>query len=476
MKLFSIFKKNFRNVTRSWSSLVILFIIPLFLIFVSSFVLNSVDFDNLRIGVVNNPQLDFSGFSNVKDYQTLSNCFFDLTNSRVSVCINNFNSDEKEHLEIYLDNSNQIVSLYARQFILSELLNTQENLLEEDSSEINFQISTYSVALEEIKKDLLDSKEDLDSQEKTLIMYRESFEQARSDFADFSYIFGELIIELNSSEYGIGEYNSSLESTRDSFYQADLQINDSIKKTRENKEKIEGLVAGIDKTSLELDNLSKEIFSDKFSFEIKEVFNIPENPVLLAFPLLIALIITFTSLVLSNMFVIKEVNQASYFREIISPSKDISFLLADYFINLFFVAVQSLVLFLVGTALFSLPFSEISVFILSIFLTSSIFIFVGMSIGYLIKNQNLSMLVTISLVMVSLIFSDVLAISVLAGDVVKVFVNFNPFMILKGILENKFILSKEVGDFFISFARLGFFLIISFFITYFCRKLSKKSA
>lgn len=474
MKVFSIFKKNFRNVTRSSSSFVILFVIPLFLILVSGFVLNSVDLDNLQIGTINNPELDFSEFSDTNDYPTLPGCLFDLTNSRTDVCIYLSEDDEKDHLDIYLDNSNEIVSLYARQIILSNLLATQENLFEEDSSEINYKISTYSVSLEEVKNELLESKQDLENQEKTLITYRDSLTEARSDFETISYTLEKLIMELNYSDYGIGEYNSNIEDTRNSLYQADLELNQSIEKTRENKEKIDALVEEIDKASLELEGFGKNITSDKFSFEIKEMFNIPDNPVLLAFPLLIALIITFTSLVLSNMFILKEVNQSSYLREVISPSKDISFVFADYFINLFFVAVQSVVLFLVGTFLFSLPISEIFIFVLSIFLASSIFIFIGMGIGYLIKNQNLSMLITISLVMVSLIFSDVLAISALSGKLVSVFINFNPFMILKGILENRFILNKNAGDFFISFARLGFFVVVSFFFAYFSKKISKR--
>ena len=183
----------------------------------------------------------------------------------------------------------------------------------------------------------------------------------------------------------------------------------------------------------------------------------------------------FTSLVLSNMFILKEVNQPSYLREVVSPAGDMNFLVADYLINLFFVAIQTAVLFLVGVQLFSLPVSEVSVFALAIFFAASIFIFTGMTIGYLVKHQSLSTLITIFLVMILMVLSDMLAPSVFSGDIVKFFIDINPFMILKKILEDSIVLGRGLRDVFLSFSRLFTFFIVSFVIAYIAKKFSKEN-
>jgi ABC-type multidrug transport system permease subunit len=556
MKVFPIFHKNLKSVARSWPYFAILFILPVVLIIVAGMVLNSVDFDNVQVGIIGSSSgLDMSGVSSPSSYGSLSDCLFDLVGSRMTICIHSFDEDSGKNLDIYLDNSNKIVSFYARQFIMSNLLDLQTGALRDTSSEISSKIALYSTSIETARKDLIEASNELDEQERLLVDYRSDLTQLRSDFDEAYYPLKAMESDINTIQTDLHSYNTNLEgnisdvrsridaveqklatlsgflSTRlgggDLSYVSDLiadinsdlaeidailgsvggvdpqvvQIIDSldliivqldeikqtldsldadleksITRTRESRNRIDAFVVDLDKVSSELSGVDRQIGSNQVSFSLNEAFDLPKDPVLLAFPLLIALIITFTSLVLSNMFILKEVNQKSYSREVISPAWGINFLFADYLVNLFFVAVQAAVLFLVGSYLFSLPISEISIFSLAIFLAASIFIFIGMGIGYLIKHQSLSMLLTIFLVMILIVLSDILAPSILASDLVKFFIGLNPFMILKKILEDRLVLGRGLRDISEQFFKLVVFFISTFFVAYFANKFSKEAA
>ncbi len=265
-----------------------------------------------------------------------------------------------------------------------------------------------------------------------------------------------------------------LDEVKQTLDKLDSDLSVSIERTRNSKNKINLFINNLDNVNKELSNFQSDMDSRKFSFTISDAFQITDDPVLFAFPLLIALVITFTSIVLSNMFILKEVNQPSYDREILTPAWDIEFLISDYLVNLFFVGVQAAVLFLVGIYWVGISVNELWMFILAIFFVSSIFIFVGMSLAYLIKNQSLSMLITLFLVMVLIVLSDMIAPSILAGQVVKFFIDSNPFVVLQRILSDGIILNRALSNSYFAFVRMGILFIITFFIAYVCKKISKE--
>ena len=90
MKIYSIFKKNFKTVSRNWSYLAILLICPFVLILISGAMLKSNNYDNIKVGIIDedaNYDLNTSGIKNLIPYDSLSSCITDLTNSKASVCI-----------------------------------------------------------------------------------------------------------------------------------------------------------------------------------------------------------------------------------------------------------------------------------------------------------------------------------------------------------------------------------------------------
>ncbi|MEM4230280.1 MAG: ABC transporter permease [Candidatus Pacearchaeota archaeon] len=556
MKIYNIFKKNLKIVSRNWSYFVVLFLCPILLILVSGIMLNSNDFNNLRIGVINEDSTySFEGLvKNFNTYDSLADCLNELTNQKISVCFHVRREGDMRQIAIYLDNTKKIIEYYAKQFILQNILSEETQTFYRTAEELNAKLVVYSNSISETKKELGEALIELDDQEKTLTKYRENLTVIRREFdsfywpiknmestiknlknnfnqskqslenniskfraqkqiiqsniesikillssrlapADYSYTIqnfdaiNDSLEQIDSSLMGI-EQNyyrpellividnldliiANLDAIKETLDRLDSDLALAIQRTQNSKTKINSFIIRLDEVSKEMDVISESLNKEKVNLEFKNAFEISEDPVFLAFPMLVTIIITFTSLVLSNMFTLKQVNQPSYLRDLITPTRDIHFLIADYLTNLFFVSVQVAVLFLIGFYWFGIPWSIIYIFIISVFLAASVLIFIGMSLGYLIKQQSLSILLTISLVILLFIFSDLLVPSVLAGPIIKFFVELNIFVILNKILMDGLVLHKPAYALTSWFSKLLTSLTGFFIIAYLSRKVSK---
>jgi hypothetical protein len=263
-----------------------------------------------------------------------------------------------------------------------------------------------------------------------------------------------------------------IENIRTLLYQADEDIDNSISQIQGSKLKIQEFDLTLEEAERDLTGLIEEVKDGDTSISFKDSFEFFDDPTFLIFPLLISLIITLSSLVLSNLFILRQVNKPSYFRETITPTSQVSFIFADYIINLFFISIQIVVLFLIGLTWFEFPLHSFYLFFLVCFVVSSIFIFVGMSFGYLIKSQNLSMLTTIFLTMLMLIFSDLLIYSDLTGNFVKFFIDLNPFVILNSSLKNVIVFNKDFFYLVPSLMILSVMYVVLFLVTYLSRAIN----
>ena len=264
-----------------------------------------------------------------------------------------------------------------------------------------------------------------------------------------------------------------LDSINQALIETESDLGLAIEKTQESRIKVANYIIQLDSITQDLEVFGERLDTKTVSLNFKQNEVLSDNPVLFAFPMLVAIIITFTSLILSNLFVLRQVTNPSYFRELISPTKDICFLFADYLINLFFILIQSAVLFLVGIYWIGIPFDTLFAFALTIFIASSLFIFIGMSIGYLIKSQNLSMLLTIFLVMLFFITSELLIPAPLISPFIRFFLELNPFVLLSNILKNIFVLNNPLSVNTLRLIVLGIFLFFSGILVYVSRKINK---
>ncbi|MAG07729.1 hypothetical protein CMI46_02840 [Candidatus Pacearchaeota archaeon] len=356
--------------------------------------------------------------------------------------------------------------------VIQEQLNGSDNSLESDISSFR-QRKNYLVSQIEVLKVML-------AVQLPLAQYQEFDDLLTSIVDDLENIDRNLqniesVMAGNEIEDVVNSFDGivvKIENIRTLLYQADEDIDNSISKIQESKLKIQEFDLALEEAERDLTGLMGEIKDGDTSISFKNSFEFFDDPTFLIFPLLISLIITLSSLVLSNLFILRQVNKPSYFREIITPTSQISFIFADYIINLFFISIQIVVLFLIGLTWFEFPLHSFYLFFLVCFVVSSIFIFIGMSFGYLIESQNLSMLTTVFLTMLMLIFSDLLIYSDLTGKFVKFFIDLNPFVILHSSLKNVIVFNKDFFYLVPSLIVLFVMYVISFLVTYLSRAIN----
>jgi len=519
----------------------------------------SVDVNNIRVGFV-----DESGSSEdfISDFMTgsvrslrtfkeIDHCLSEMKNKKIASCMVVVEKGGTRGIDVYMDSNNKVIEFYSKQFVLSSVLENQNQFIEESSEDISNKMNVYHASIVDARNELRNTKEELILQRDTLVEKRNELWVVKNDFDSVYIPLKEREFELNIlrqelqnnqvesedalervrdiqddleslEDIFVGGLNpedaeaasliinsilsdlnhveSFLESTDDSYaeiYSAldlidstivkldrvnellistDEDLEEAIYQTGESIEKIDSFIFQLDFALEELSFFSEDFDQSPIVVDFSpggEQTSLGNDAMTRTFPLLVAIIITFTSLILSNMFVLKQTNRLSYFREAITPTKNGSFVFADYFVNLFFVFIQVVILFLIGLFWMNLSLDFAFLYFLVIFVSSSFFIFVGMGFGYLIKSQSLSLLLTVFLVMLFFILSNLIAPSMLLSSTVKFFVDLNPFVMLVGLLENVFILKDNFYVMFDRFLIFVVYLLAAFIFAMGSKKFSK---
>lgn len=163
------------------------------------------------------------------------------------------------------------------------------------------------------------------------------------------------------------------------------------------------------------------------------------------FPTLIMMVILFMGVLLSSILVIREKTSISYFRNYISPTGDALFILGVYFTCLIIVFLQLFVVLGVGLYFFKaalLEFLPNTLLVLLIF--SSMFIFLGMIIGYMFRSEETNNLAAISVASIILFFSNtVLPLETLPTLINKI-TGYNPFVMGEALLRKIIIFQSSL--------------------------------
>jgi len=154
-----------------------------------------------------------------------------------------------------------------------------------------------------------------------------------------------------------------------------------------------------------------------------------QSPLGFIFPTLLILIIVFTSLFLSSALVFYEHKSRAAFRNSITPTPKYLFICSTYLISLVIVAAQGGFFVLVSFVLFKTPVSFGWLSVLFFFLTSTVFILLGILIGLLFRSEQGSLLGSLSMASIFLFFSNTILPVESLSPVMKKMVAFNPFVI-----------------------------------------------
>jgi ABC-type multidrug transport system permease subunit len=261
---------------------------------------------------------------------------------------------------------------------------------------------------------------------------------------------------LNSSSEHLELTLESISSTREAVD----EINDKLesaktKKTqiRSNLNTLADSMGSLSKGVLNVKSALESIIDDLNSIEITSAEKIakPVNskiePVIAEntklsylFPSFLVLIIMFIGILLSSTLVITEKNSKAFFRVNTTPTSDILFLVATYVTTLLILLAQTIVVLACAFYFLKTPiFDNALLTSCVIFLTITLFSFLGMLIGYIFSKQEATAMVSISLSAVLLFLSNlVLPLESMSISVQKI-AFYNPYVMLSDLARKSFL-------------------------------------
>lgn len=163
------------------------------------------------------------------------------------------------------------------------------------------------------------------------------------------------------------------------------------------------------------------------------------------FPTLLVLIIMSTGILFAAILVIGEKKSRAFLRNSITPTPFSTFAAATYLTG-FLVLLLQLVLFVSVSVVFfqAQLHGNVSNVLLLLFLTISLFIFIGMLVGFLFSNEETVTLAAITLVTLFLLFSNtVIPLESLPGYL-KSIAAFNPFVLSEALLKQTVLFSLGI--------------------------------
>lgn len=125
------------------------------------------------------------------------------------------------------------------------------------------------------------------------------------------------------------------------------------------------------------------------------------------FPGIVAMIIMFVGILVSNMLVMKEKTSKAYFRNLILPANRSIQILGTYITTFIITFIQVIIILLIGFVFFksSISINPLDLFIV-LLLSITAFTSIGMFIGYIMKSEETSVLACVLIALILLMFSN----------------------------------------------------------------------
>ena len=445
-KLIEIIKKNFRLLIRSKSSALIVLLGPLLLILLISMAFNTSSLYDIKIGT-------YSG-----EYSELSNSIIEKLNQdefnivkvdSKDICINSIKSNDLHVCAIFPDgldiNSDEKVEFYVDQSrmnlvyiiinsistkvstkstelstaLTSKLLNSI-NTADKKVDEMSGIVTQLSVDLEEVKESVDDVKDKLDN------VQNETNVTSLNDRADELNLTGDAGTLMNDYRRFVNSILTDTESSNSSLADSSLKLEAQITNVKEIKGDLKKISNEFN--SIEIKEVSKIV--SPISTEIKPISS-DSTHFGYTFPALLVIVLLFSGLLVSSTTIMEEKESKAFFRNFITPTPNILFVVGNYLSNLLVVLSQVVVIFL-ALYIFSETFvSQNIIFnlILIIILTASVFILLGMLIGYLFRSGETANLAVISIACIMLFFSNTILPLETLPTTIRSIANYNPFIV-----------------------------------------------
>ncbi len=482
--LLSIVNKDLKIFTRPKFSAIIIILAPVFIILLAGFAFNSSNLSGITVAVYSDSytnlteeilqEFEDQNFT-IKKFNSQENCVDSVRLSQTQICV------------IFPDDISVTGSLKDVIFYVDHSrLNLAYTLVHNIESKVSSKASSLGVALTQDLIDILESaKNNLPKQKIEISDSISKLNQIdeKASNTSFSSNIQITLDYLNDAEDLLNK-STAKDKISDSIIilqSINEQISDNLINIKSQSKEINFILKGVssnletlissmnNRVTLEAENIVSPIKT-----KIEPISSDSNNRDYLI-PTILALIALFGGVLLSSTLVLKEKKTKAYFRNFITPAWDFTFIFGSYLTSLIILSIQFLLIFAGIKWILKMPILQILPGILLVlFISLSVFIFLGMFVGYLFRSEETTIFASILTASVLMFFSNtILPVETISNSLNKLAM-FNPLIVseiaFKKIILFKLNLYSILPELYI----LGGFLLVFAILTYLGRKLTKR--
>jgi ABC-type multidrug transport system permease subunit len=485
--LISLIGKNLRMFFRSRVSAAAVILVPFMIIMLTGFAFNSSNLSNVNVAIYSGI---YSNFTNdlISDFE--GNGFTSNKYPSADACIESVKQSESQICIIFPEDLSPDISSedivfhadYSRVNLAGTLINEiQEGVL----------LRTSGVG-EDLAQGLIDSLETL---KESLPASKEKIDKALSDAlanknANSNIVFPtdeislaiedleEIVSEINISE--VDDIEEVLVNLR-LIESTSLDVSDDLEDmtTKQNE-----VISDLGRISTELNVIISSLNSQRvisagnvvspITTRI-EAINTDSTNKDYMIPIVFSLIALFGAILLSSTFVLKEKKTKAFFRNFMAPVKNTTFIFSTYLTCLFIILLQFIpVIIGVRYILKMNIFDMIFPLIIVLFMTVSVFIAIGMFIGYLFRSEETIIFSSMIIAALLMFFSNViLPLENISSGFMTIF-KFNPLVLSNLAFKKVMLFGFGFGSIWVELLILLAFFVVFFILNCIFRQLTRR--
>jgi ABC-type multidrug transport system permease subunit len=486
--IFNIIKKDFKIFTRSKISAILVLILPLVVTLLAGMAFNSSNISDITISTYSNSYtnlteeilLDFEKNYTVERTNSVENCInsVKLTNSQICIV---FPSDltsvgSEEEVIFHID--------YSRINLAYNLLHEIEGKIDREASDLGVVLVQDLIdSLNKVNRDLtgeIKSVEEIRDGIDSNIEETEGIDVSIEDIDDAIDLLEDARSTANDSS-AISKIDSSielLETLKEEAESNSQTIGEIVDRNEELSQEIVYLSQNLESILEELnreETMEAKSIVSPINIKIESI-KVDLNNREYLLPTILSILVLFGGILLASTFVLKEKKTKAYFRNFMTPTKDIVFILGTYLTCISIILIQFLLVFIGVEYILELNFVLMPLELLVVIvLSASVFIFLGMFIGYIFKSEETTIFAAILTSTVLMLFSNaIIPIEHITGKLKDVAM-FNPSVLTDISFKKILLFNFSFGDFLTEIYALLGFIVFFLILTYVSRRANKRN-
>lgn len=184
------------------------------------------------------------------------------------------------------------------------------------------------------------------------------------------------------------------------------------------------------------------------------------------FPVLLTIIVMFTSILLGATFTFTEKTSRAHLRNLLTPTKPLIFNLGTLLSTLSIVAIQIVLFISISAAIFKVGITpHLYVVLITAIAIGATFAIMGMILGYLFKTQETTILGAITFALLMVFFSNTIVPIATMPAIMQLIARYSPFVLAENVIRQITIFGLNILDVYIP-AAIVLVYVVAFYLLF----------